>query len=411
MPKGIEADEAGRLFHRSVEIVFDQRYSATSVPLERLVLLTLASQMKTSDRAAALRWMLGGLVRAATEYKAGSEWSQEWTFRHRIEVVRWLSEQHHSDLSDDDWQAVRNAVQVMAQEPSTLNAAVHLLWPVPARLAANEARAISQGLIMRIRSLPNGCHEPTHTEPARLARSDFTALFEIVGEKLMREDAMAAAGDIVTLLGKADDYNCSDALPAIPVPLDSPDSIRKFQQFFETHKRANYSATYAAVTRGLASKLTGAQAATALTEALEVTKPYPSDVDRDRLADIVAVLGARLDREQQLAVVNRLTSRLAVAPYLPCRALVPFVHSDTLATAVEVVRWPTCQERDKLLIIEQISRVTGELFGASEAIPANADDGRLRSWTDRPDKWRFASWAESRGFQVRGQPSRASLAH
>ena len=78
---------------------------------------------------------------------------------------------------------------------------------------------------MRIRSLPNGCHELTNTEPARSARSDFAALFEIVGEKLMREDAMAAAGDIVTLLGSADDYDCSDALPAIPVPLDSPESL------------------------------------------------------------------------------------------------------------------------------------------------------------------------------------------
>jgi hypothetical protein len=87
---------------------------------------------------------------------------------------------------------------------------------------------------------------------------------------------------------------------------------------------------------------------------------------------------------------------MAETPFVSCRAFVPFVHADNLRTVTSILSWPTCDEEDKMRLIERVGQVTGVFFGVRDG---------------PPDKWRFVEWARERGFMSQSQPTRINVSY
>jgi hypothetical protein len=389
--QAVRPDEAKALLSPLVQLLAGPQFATYSGDLERRAVEKLASQLSSIDRANEFKSLIASLQNKARQNL--SSVVADWHFRWFANLVQSLSDKYPDVLSDGEWQHHLAVVHDLKSGRGSfaLETAAHLLAPVPPKLASREALDILGGLIAL---LPAGCRDDKD-----IAVREIREAFTVLGGRLAAEDAKTGARKVFDLINSENDWPCGDALQAFGGSLDPSDVARKYQRFVQIYRDSDYLSAHT-VTIGLASKLDSVDAKNALRELLE---PLPtsartvSKINNEKLAELVAVLGGRLSGEQQRdGAEAQLISRMAEAPFVPCRAFATFVRADNLRTVISILRWPTCEEEDKMRLIERIGQVTGMLFGMRDG---------------PPDKWRFVEWAGERGFMSQSQPTRMNVAH
>jgi hypothetical protein len=79
-----------------------------------------------------------------------------------------------------------------------------------------------------------------------------------------------------------------------------------------------------------------------------------------------------------------------------CGALAPMIQTSTIPMMIEVLKWPTCSDSDRNILMEGIGIFTKQKFSSGSLLGFVAD------------RWEFIEWARSAGYDVVTPPKRPS---